>query len=675
MELINLIDETILFNNDTVRIIGTYNEPWFIAKDICKILGIANVTESLRNIPEKWRGSEILSTSNGNQNMNIINESGLYKLIMRSNKPIAQKFQEHVCEVILPSIRKEGEYKLQSIIDSKNKELDSKNKELDIQEFEKKQIKQFYKKKIEIKDEEIQIKTEEKQLIINELISKDKEVKSLNTLINRKKKTKYRLMYSIYIISNPEIKNYYKIGSTKNRNGRLSDFTPGAPSPYKIEYSREVCNESEQTAIEHLLLGIFQQHRVINDVHKSKPREWLENIDLNTIKNEMDMLVNYFHGRKIFYDDEFILNDKDRKIKYYYENKNYKMETYENDNDDEEYIKNEESSNTLTDESSNTLTDKSLTTLTDKSLTTLTDESLTTLTEESLNTLTEESLIDESLTDDCYKDEMLNDDYITVVDEGELLTKACYICKEEKKLNEYFDRLVNSDSKEGTCKICYTNNKKILKKEKDDREIIIRKEGTKKCRKCNEIKEFHLFSKHGTSKDGFEYCCIECKIKDQTKISEKRCNTCRITKTLNEFNTFRLGHNKDCIKCENSNSKNEQNEITQNENIENSLDIKNCSNCKKEKNLSEFNKCSTHMDGYSYYCRECSTLKSKEYKETQKNRGQVIVKTEKKCSLCKNIKKVHENFYISSTSKDGYTSKCIDCSKKLVINIRKSQTT
>ena len=278
-------------------------------------------------------------------------------------------------------------------------------------------------------------------------------------------------MYSIYIISNPEIKNYYKIGSTKNRNGRLSDFTPGAPSPYKIEYSREVCNESEQTAIEHLLLGIFQQHRVINDVHKSKPREWLENIDLNTIKNEMDMLVNYFHGRKIFYDDEFILNDKDRKIKYYYENKNYKMETCENenDNDDEEYIKNDESltdeslttlidesSNILTDESSNTLIDESSNILTDESSNTLTEESSNTLTDESLTTLTEESLTtltEESLTDDCFKDEMLNDDYITVVDEGELLTKACYICKEEKKLNEYFDRLVNSDSKEGTCKI------------------------------------------------------------------------------------------------------------------------------------------------------------------------------------------------------------------------------
>ena len=177
MELINQIDKTMSFNENTIRVIGTYEEPWFIAKDICKILGLPNVTNALLIIPEKWRGLKLLSTFGGDQNMNIINESGLYKLIMRSNKPIAQKFQEHVCEVILPSIRKQGEYKLQSIIDSKNKELDSKNKELDsknkeldIQEFEKKQIKQFYKKKIEIKDEEIQIKTEEKQLIINELI-------------------------------------------------------------------------------------------------------------------------------------------------------------------------------------------------------------------------------------------------------------------------------------------------------------------------------------------------------------------------------------------------------------------------------------------------------------------------------------------------------------------------
>ena len=54
MELINQIDETILFNNDTVRIIGTYNDPWFVAKDICDILGLTNITNALKNIPEKY---------------------------------------------------------------------------------------------------------------------------------------------------------------------------------------------------------------------------------------------------------------------------------------------------------------------------------------------------------------------------------------------------------------------------------------------------------------------------------------------------------------------------------------------------------------------------------------------------------------------------------------------
>ena len=46
-------------------------------------------------------GSEIISTTSGNQNTNIINEAGLYKLIMRSNKPIAQKFQEAVLKITI----------------------------------------------------------------------------------------------------------------------------------------------------------------------------------------------------------------------------------------------------------------------------------------------------------------------------------------------------------------------------------------------------------------------------------------------------------------------------------------------------------------------------------------------------------------------------------------------
>ena len=101
------------FENKNIRIIGTHNDPWFAVKDICNILEISNPSLTLKNIPEKWKGIQKITTTFGDQNMLIVNESGLYKLIMRSNKPIAEKFQEWVCEEVLPSIRKKGEFVLQ----------------------------------------------------------------------------------------------------------------------------------------------------------------------------------------------------------------------------------------------------------------------------------------------------------------------------------------------------------------------------------------------------------------------------------------------------------------------------------------------------------------------------------------------------------------------------------
>ena len=77
-------------------------------------------------MPEKWRGIISTDTPSGEQEMLFINEAGLYKLIMKSKKPAAQKFQEFVCEEVLPSIRKTGEYKLEEykkIIEEKTKKL------------------------------------------------------------------------------------------------------------------------------------------------------------------------------------------------------------------------------------------------------------------------------------------------------------------------------------------------------------------------------------------------------------------------------------------------------------------------------------------------------------------------------------------------------------------------
>ncbi len=86
------------------------NEPWFVAKDICDVLGLENVTNAIRSIPEKHKGVNLIKTLGGKQTVNIISEPGLYRLVLRSDKPQAEPFMDWVTEEVLPSIRKRGFY-------------------------------------------------------------------------------------------------------------------------------------------------------------------------------------------------------------------------------------------------------------------------------------------------------------------------------------------------------------------------------------------------------------------------------------------------------------------------------------------------------------------------------------------------------------------------------------
>lgn len=87
------------------------NEPWFVAKDVAKILGIKNHRTALaRSLDEDEKGVENFYTLGGNQGLTIVNESWLYALIVRSTKPEARKFRKWVTAEVLPSIRKSGGY-------------------------------------------------------------------------------------------------------------------------------------------------------------------------------------------------------------------------------------------------------------------------------------------------------------------------------------------------------------------------------------------------------------------------------------------------------------------------------------------------------------------------------------------------------------------------------------
>jgi len=83
---------------------------WFVAKDVCDILGLDHVSMSLARIPDNHKGVNPIATPGGIQKMSVIDEPGLYRLILRSDKPKAESFMEWVTSEVLPQIRKYGAY-------------------------------------------------------------------------------------------------------------------------------------------------------------------------------------------------------------------------------------------------------------------------------------------------------------------------------------------------------------------------------------------------------------------------------------------------------------------------------------------------------------------------------------------------------------------------------------
>nr|WP_252348671.1 BRO family protein [Gluconobacter sp. P5B12] len=98
-------------------VIDSSGDAWFSAPDACRILEIANVTNALRVLDEDEKGLHTMKTLGGEQQVNCVSEPGLYKLISRSRKPEAKRFDRWVRHDVLPEIRKTGGYKSAPAID------------------------------------------------------------------------------------------------------------------------------------------------------------------------------------------------------------------------------------------------------------------------------------------------------------------------------------------------------------------------------------------------------------------------------------------------------------------------------------------------------------------------------------------------------------------------------
>lgn len=98
------------YQDQPVRTVQRDGEPWFVLKDVCAVLGISKYRDTADRLDEDERGSARVDTLGGAQDMTIINESGLYNVILRSDKPEARPFRKWVTGEVLPSIRKTGGY-------------------------------------------------------------------------------------------------------------------------------------------------------------------------------------------------------------------------------------------------------------------------------------------------------------------------------------------------------------------------------------------------------------------------------------------------------------------------------------------------------------------------------------------------------------------------------------
>lgn len=104
------------FNDLYVRIVmlGDLPEPWFVATDVAEALGYSETAAMTRSLDDDEKGLQIVQTLGGNQEMTIINESGLYSAILKSRKPEAKAFKKWVTSEVLPSIRRTGSYSVET---------------------------------------------------------------------------------------------------------------------------------------------------------------------------------------------------------------------------------------------------------------------------------------------------------------------------------------------------------------------------------------------------------------------------------------------------------------------------------------------------------------------------------------------------------------------------------
>jgi len=320
----------------SVKVVGTFEEPWFCGRDVCEILEYSNIKDALqKHVQQKSKkslkelseevgckthpasvlGSINFQTMSYNDGKAVyINEPGLYALILRSKAPLANQFQDFICDVVLPSIRKYGQYihSKQQAIEFEEKLMlkDKQRQEAERQLLLKDKQRQEAERQLLLKDKQHQ--EAERQLLLKDKQHQEAErqrQEAEQALVHATKEAEFQSRYTnklkdmiivmkskqkdeiIYIATTNAYakQNRFKIGGVKSRSllkPRLCTYNTGRPDGDKMYYAYI----TETTDYHHLEQRI---NKIIGD-HKENAGAEMYNLHYDSLYPLVEYLADRF---------------------------------------------------------------------------------------------------------------------------------------------------------------------------------------------------------------------------------------------------------------------------------------------------------------------------------------------------------------------------------------------
>lgn len=256
------LNKILTYNQKSVRIIGTNEDPWFCGRDVCEILEYSNYSDALFKFVDddnkkslKVLGISLKEMPNYTHNegqMCYINEEGLYSLIFACKLPLAKLFKKWVMKEVLPSIRKIGQYKLQEQLVNAMKNLEIENKG-----------RQEAEQKVEIKDKELEDARSKLRSETSKLKDQLRKTLDFNQATKKIEPSEY-----IYVATTDQYQqtNKFKVGGCQSFElvkSRLTQYNSGESDSHNhffVYLKKTISYKSIEHAISGMLMG-FRENK------------------------------------------------------------------------------------------------------------------------------------------------------------------------------------------------------------------------------------------------------------------------------------------------------------------------------------------------------------------------------------------------------------------------------